>query len=170
MRACIDLSLNFAPYEKINSITILWAGRQDILRPVVFQVCRQPAWVILAVLAREAFSVAAEVSHSADILCSIMMVGLYYVIQEMGIFPMSVANNFCDKPLPKYLKWSRQGSKFICLQNLRSKLYLTKIFLKNSFWAHLTSTMFWQCILSPKKFFSFQTVFIFTLEDDSYKN
>ena len=27
-------------------------------------------------------------------------------------------------------EWSRQGSKFICLQNLRSKLYLTKIFLK----------------------------------------
>ncbi len=31
------------------------------------------------------------------------MVGLYYVIQEMSIFPMSVANNFCDMPLPKYL-------------------------------------------------------------------
>ena len=25
-------------------------------------------------------------------------------------------------------EWSRQGSKFICLQNLRSKFYLTKIF------------------------------------------
>ncbi len=25
------------------------------------------------------------------------------MIQEMGIFPMSVANNFCDMPLPKYL-------------------------------------------------------------------
>jgi hypothetical protein len=32
-----------------------------------------------------------------------MMVGLCYVIQEMGIFPMSVANNFFDMPLPKYL-------------------------------------------------------------------
>jgi|LakMenEpi03Aug12_release.lakeMendotaPanAssembly.Ray.scaffolds.fasta_scaffold937768_1 hypothetical protein len=32
-----------------------------------------------------------------------MMVGLSYVIQEMGIFPMSVANNLCDIPLPKYL-------------------------------------------------------------------
>ena len=32
-----------------------------------------------------------------------MMVGLYYMIQEMGIFPMSVANNFCDMPLPKYI-------------------------------------------------------------------
>jgi hypothetical protein len=31
------------------------------------------------------------------------MVGLYYVIQEMGIFPMSAANNFCDMPLPKYI-------------------------------------------------------------------
>jgi hypothetical protein len=31
------------------------------------------------------------------------MVGLYYIIQEMGIFPMSVANNFCDMPWPKYL-------------------------------------------------------------------
>ena len=32
-----------------------------------------------------------------------MMVGLYYVISEMGSFPMSVANNFCDEPMPKYL-------------------------------------------------------------------
>jgi hypothetical protein len=32
-----------------------------------------------------------------------MIVGLYYLIQEIGIFPMSVANNFCDMPLPKYL-------------------------------------------------------------------
>ncbi len=67
-------------------------------------------------------------------------------------------------------EWSRQGSKYICLQSLESKLYLTKIFLKNSFWRHLPSTMFWQCILSPLKFFCFQTVFIFTLEDDCNKN
>jgi hypothetical protein len=33
-------------------------------------------------------------------------------------------------------EWSRQGSKFICLQNLRSKFYLTKIFFLNSFWTH----------------------------------
>ncbi len=31
------------------------------------------------------------------------MVGLYYVMPEMGSFPMSVANSFCDLPLPKYL-------------------------------------------------------------------
>ncbi len=46
-------------------------------------------------------------------------------------------------------EWSRQGSKFICLQNLTSKFYLTKIFLKNSFWTHIPSTMFWQFILRP---------------------
>ncbi len=46
-------------------------------------------------------------------------------------------------------EWSRQGSKFIYLQNLRSKFYLTKIFLQNSFWTHIASTMFWQFILSP---------------------
>ncbi len=34
-------------------------------------------------------------------------------------------------------EWSRQGSKFICLQNLRSKFYLTKIFLKILF-GHLS--------------------------------
>ncbi len=67
-------------------------------------------------------------------------------------------------------EWSRHGSKYICLQSLESKLYLTKIFVKNSFWRHLPSTMFWQCILSPEKCFSFQTVFIFTLEDDCNKN
>jgi hypothetical protein len=32
-----------------------------------------------------------------------MMVGLYYFIPEMSSFPMSVANNFCDLPLSKYL-------------------------------------------------------------------
>ncbi len=31
------------------------------------------------------------------------MVGLYTVIQEMSSFPMSVANNFCDLWLSKYL-------------------------------------------------------------------
>jgi hypothetical protein len=103
MRAFIDLSLNFAPHEKIKRFTILWAGRQDILRPVVFQVCRQPAWVILAVCAREAFSVAAEVSQSANIFCSKMIVSLYNVIPEMDSFPMSVAINFCDMQLHKYL-------------------------------------------------------------------
>ncbi len=70
MGAFFDLSLNFTPREKIKRITILWAGRQDILRPVVFQVGLQPAWVILAVWAREAFSIAAEVSQSADLFCS----------------------------------------------------------------------------------------------------
>jgi hypothetical protein len=69
---------------------------------MVFQVGLQPAWVKLAVCAREAFSTAAEVSHSAVTFCSQIIVGLYYKIQEMGIFPMSVANNFCDMPLPKY--------------------------------------------------------------------
>ena len=70
MRAFTDLSLKFAPHEKIKRITILLAGRQNILRPVVFQVGPQPVWVKLAVWAREAFSIAAEVSHSADIFCS----------------------------------------------------------------------------------------------------
>jgi hypothetical protein len=59
--------------------------------------------VILAMSAREAFSIAAEVSHSADIFCREIMFGLYTVIQEMSSFPMSVANNFCDFPLSKYL-------------------------------------------------------------------
>ena len=35
-----------------------------------FSVGLQPVWEILAVSAREAFSIAAEVSHSADIFCS----------------------------------------------------------------------------------------------------
>jgi hypothetical protein len=37
---------------------------------VDFQVGLQPAWVILAVCAREAFSTPAEVSHSTNIFCS----------------------------------------------------------------------------------------------------
>ncbi len=61
-----------------------------------FQVGLQPAWVILPLCAREAFSTPAEFSHSTDIFCTLMMVCLYYVISEMGSFPMSVSNNFCD--------------------------------------------------------------------------
>jgi hypothetical protein len=68
-----------------------------------FSVVLQPAWAILAARAREAFSIAAEVSNSADIFCNKMMVGLYTVLQEMSSFPMSVANNLCDLPLSKYL-------------------------------------------------------------------
>jgi hypothetical protein len=78
-RLFIDLSLNFAPHEIIKKITILWAGRQDFLWPVVFQVSLQPAWVILAVWAREAFSTAAEVSHSANIFCSYSKWWLVYI-------------------------------------------------------------------------------------------
>jgi hypothetical protein len=29
--------------------------------------------------------------------------------------------------------------------------------------------MFWKCIISPQKIFSFQTVFLFTSEDDCIK-
>jgi hypothetical protein len=35
-----------------------------------------------------------------------------------------------------------KGSKYICFQNLEHKLYLTKMFLKNSSWKHLASTVF----------------------------
>jgi hypothetical protein len=37
---------------------------------VVFQVGLQPAWVIIALCAREVFSIAAEVSHPAQIFYS----------------------------------------------------------------------------------------------------
>ncbi len=49
----------------------------------------------------------------------------------------------------------RKGSKYICLQNLGSKLYLRKICLKNYFWKHLPSTMLWQHIIRPQKIFYF---------------
>jgi hypothetical protein len=61
IRLSIDLSLNFAPHEIIKRITILWAGRPDFLQTVVFQVGLQPAWVIFAVWAREAFNTTPEV-------------------------------------------------------------------------------------------------------------
>jgi hypothetical protein len=67
MRLFIDLSLHFAPHEIILRITTWGAGRQGFLRSVVFQAAFQPEWVILAVWAREAFSIAAEVPQSADI-------------------------------------------------------------------------------------------------------
>ncbi len=43
----------------------------------------------------------------------------------------------------------RNGLKYICLQNLRNKLYsIWQKSFKNSFWTHLPSTMFWQYIAS----------------------
>jgi hypothetical protein len=75
MRLLTDISLNFAPHEIIKKITILCAGRQDFLQPVVFQVSLQPAWVILALWAREAFSTTPEVLLSANkfIVCTLYL-------------------------------------------------------------------------------------------------
>jgi hypothetical protein len=68
---------------------------------------------------------------------------IYGILNTLTKFEVSKSKTIVTR------EWSRQGSKFICLQNWRSKLCLTKLFLKNSFWTHIPSTMFWQCILSP---------------------
>ena len=70
MRASIDLSLNFAPHEKSEGLQSFELGGQISWDQWFFSVGLQPVWEILAVSAREAFSIAAEVSHSADIFCS----------------------------------------------------------------------------------------------------
>jgi hypothetical protein len=60
-------------------------------------------WVILAVWARKAFSTPAKSLVLCLHILYLRMVCLHYIILKIGSFPMSVANNFCDQPLPKYM-------------------------------------------------------------------
>ncbi len=60
-------------------------------------------WVILAVWARKSFSTPAKRLMLCRHILWLKMGFLHYIILEMGSFPMSVANNFCDQPLSKYL-------------------------------------------------------------------
>ncbi len=60
-------------------------------------------WVILAVWARKAFCTPAKSLVLCWHILQLRMVCLHYIILGMGSFPMSVANSFCDQPLPKYL-------------------------------------------------------------------
>ncbi len=60
-------------------------------------------WVILAVWARKAFSIPAKSLVLCRHILLLRVVFSHYIILEMGSFLMSVANNFCDEPLPKYL-------------------------------------------------------------------
>jgi hypothetical protein len=52
--------------------------------------------VVLAVWARKAFSTPANSLVLCRYILYLKMVCLHYIILEMGSFPMSFANNFCD--------------------------------------------------------------------------
>ncbi len=49
------------------------------------------------------------------------------MIQEMGIFPMSVANNFCDIPLPKYLDSKTVRTLYTKNYTIRSCLWACRV-------------------------------------------
>jgi len=54
-------------------------------------------------LARKAFSTAAQVAYTVHMVFNIKTVCLHYVILEMHSFPMSAAKHFYDNPLSVYL-------------------------------------------------------------------
>jgi hypothetical protein len=54
-------------------------------------------------LARKAFSTAAQVAYIVHMVFNIKTVCLHYVILEMHSFPMSAAKHFYDDPLSIYL-------------------------------------------------------------------
>jgi hypothetical protein len=62
-------------------------------------------WFVLAglLLARKAFSTAAQVAYTVHMVFNIKTVCLHYVILEMHSFPMSAAKHFYDNPLSIYL-------------------------------------------------------------------
>ncbi len=62
-------------------------------------------WFVLAglLLAREAFSTAAQVAYTVHMVFNVKTVCLHYVILEMHSFPMSAAKHFYDNPLSIYL-------------------------------------------------------------------
>jgi hypothetical protein len=61
-------------------------------------------WFVLAglLLARKAFSTAAQVAYTVHIVFIIKTVCLHYDILEMHSFPMSAAKHFYDNPLSIY--------------------------------------------------------------------
>ena len=62
-------------------------------------------WFVLAglLLARKAFSTAAQVAYTVHMVFNIKTVCLHYVILEMHSFPMSDVKHFYDNPLSIYL-------------------------------------------------------------------
>jgi hypothetical protein len=64
-----------------------------------FSMCAfSQSWVILAVWARKAFRTPAKSLVLCLHILYLKMVCLHYIILEMGSFPMSVADSFCDQP------------------------------------------------------------------------
>ncbi len=63
-------------------------------------------WFVLAglLLARKAFSIAAQVAYTVNMVFNIKTVCLHYVILEMHSFPMSTAKHFYDNLLSIYLE------------------------------------------------------------------
>ncbi len=62
-------------------------------------------WFVQAdlLLARKAFSTAAQVAYTVHMVFNIKTVCLHFVILEMPSFPMSAAKHFYDNPLSIYL-------------------------------------------------------------------
>ncbi len=62
-------------------------------------------WFVLAgfLLARKAFSTAAQVAYTVHMVFNIKTVCSHYVILKMHSFPMSAAKHFYDNPLSIYL-------------------------------------------------------------------
>ncbi len=60
--------------------------------------------------------------------------------------------------------------KIYLVTKLESEFYNTKNKNNFFFWKYLSSAMFWQCILGPKKIFNILTLFLLTLEADCNKN
>ncbi len=71
----------------------------------LFSSQKKMMWFVLAglLLAREAFSTAAQVACTVHMVFIIKTVCLHYVILEMHSFPMSAAKHFYDNPLSIYL-------------------------------------------------------------------
>jgi hypothetical protein len=66
-----------------------------------FPFCR--SWGILAVWAREAFTHLQEFDTLPGYFVTKEGLFLHYITPEIRSFQMSLANNFCDWPLPRYL-------------------------------------------------------------------
>jgi hypothetical protein len=105
MRLFIDLPLKYASHgERSKGLQSGELGGQISCDQWFSMLAFSQFWVILAEWARKAFSTPAKSFELCRHILLLKMVCLHYVILEMGSFLTSVANNFCDQPLSKYLE------------------------------------------------------------------
>jgi hypothetical protein len=96
MRLFIELSLKFAHREESKGLQSSELGGQISFDQQFFSGWPSAGLDDFSCVARKAFSTSSKNLVLCQHIFLLKMVCLHFIILEMGSFPMSVANNFCD--------------------------------------------------------------------------